>query len=57
MGMVYGNKLMVYDIDEENEYVENNLNEGEIVVLNVQDFDNIFGCFCIYIVFEFFKES
>lgn len=35
MGMVYGNKLMVYDIDEENKYVENNLNEGEIVVLNV----------------------
>lgn len=57
MGMVYGNKLMVYDIDEENKYVENNLNEGEIVVLNVQDVDNIFSCFCIYIVFEFFKES
>lgn len=54
MGMVYGNKLTVY---EENEHVENNSNEGEIAALNVQDADNISGCFRIHTALELFKES
>lgn len=57
MGMVYGNKLSVYDNDEENEHVENNLNEGEIAASNVQDADNISSCFRIHTALELFKES
>lgn len=57
MGMVYGNKLTVYDTDEENEHVENNSNEGEIAASNVQDADNISGCFRIHTALELFKDS
>lgn len=57
MGMVYGNKLTVYDTDEENEHVENNSNEGEIAASNVQDADNISSCFRIHTALELFKES
>lgn len=57
MGMVYGNKLTVYDTDEENKHVENNSNEGEIAASNVQDADNISGCFRIHTALELFKES
>lgn len=57
MGMVYGNKLTVYNSDEENEHVENNSNEGEIAASNVQDADNISGCFRIHTALELFKES
>lgn len=57
MGMVYGNKLTVYDTDEENKHVENNSNEGEIAASNVQDADNISSCFRIHTALELFKES
>lgn len=57
MGMVYGNKLTVYDNDEENEHVENNSNEGEIAASNAWDADNISSCFRIHTAFELFKMS